>query len=550
MVGPLETYDVVVVGGGFCGCYSLHQLRENGFSAHLFEAGTGLGGIWHWNCYPGARVDTEVPCYQLTSPETWETYRWRQRFPGRDELKDYFRHLDRVWDLSRDISYSSRVTAMEWNDAAHQWHLQVNNGESYCTARHVLLCTGFASKPYFPPIKNADVFKGETYHTSLWPQNGVKLDGRRVAIIGTGASGVQCIQEVGYVASQMTVFQRTPNTALPMENPDVTDSRREELRQQWPEIKKQMDLTFAGFDYEFVSKKAAETTKEERMAMYEKLFHTGGLHFWLGTYKDVLFDQDLNDEAYAFWRAKTLKRIKNKRAAEILAPEIPPHPFGTKRISLEQGFFEHFNKPNVDIVNLRENPISELVPQGIRTADGVIREFDVIIYATGFDSITGGITQMNIRGASGQYVKAKWDHGVYTYLGMTTSDFPNLYFTYGPQAPTAFATGPSSAENQGGWVIECLKYMRQQGYTRIEATRPAEENWREHVNEVANDGLFPKAESWYFGANIPGKPREALNYMNGWPEYRKWIWDNCAKKGYKGFTLSKLKDSQPVTASL
>ena len=255
-----------------------------------------------------------------------------------------------------------------------------------------------------------------------------------------------------------------------------------------------------GFDYEFAKGKPSEVPHEERMALYKKLYSTGGLHFWLGTYMDVLFQQEPNEEAYQYWRSRTLPRIKDPRNAEILAPKKKPHPFGTKRISLEQEYFEVFNQDNVDLVNVREHPIEEFVRNGIKTADGRTREFDLVVLATGFDAITGGITQMDIRGIDNVTIKDKWNEGTYTHLGMATSGFPNLFWTYGPQAPTAFATGPSSAETQGSWIIECLRYMREKDIASIEATREAEQEWRAHVNEVADKSLFPLADSWYFSA--------------------------------------------------
>ena len=530
--------DAVVVGGGFCGVYQLSKLRKLGFKVRLIESGSALGGIWHWNAYPGARVDTEVPSYQLTDTETWDTWNWKQRFPGRDELTGYFQHLDKVWDLSPDITYNSRITSMKWDSNASLWRCQINDGESSLSAKAVVLCTGFASKRFVPDIPGMSSFKGIIHHTAVWPQGGVDLNGKRVAVIGTGASGVQVIQEVGKVASHLVVYQRTPNTALPMTNPDVTDERNQALKSNFAKTKELINSTFAGFDYEFAVEDPAKLTPEQRVELYNALLETGGLHFWLGTYKDVLFKHDLNEEAYQFWRSKTIPRIKDPKHQEILAPFHKIHPFGTKRISLEQGFYEIFNQDNVDLVSLRDNPIDHFTETGITNKDGTHHDFDVVILATGFDSITGGITQINITGTDPNVtIKDKWKNGTYTHLGMATHGFPNMFFTYGPQAPTAFATGPSSAETQGSWIVECLKTMRDKNVKSIDATREAEEEWRKHVNEVADKSLFPLAESWYFGTNIPGKPREALNYMGGLPTYRKQIWE-CAENGYRGFVLS------------
>ncbi|EGP86882.1 uncharacterized protein MYCGRDRAFT_109786 [Zymoseptoria tritici IPO323] len=532
----LGHFDVLVVGGGFCGVWQLHTLRKKGYKALLVEAGTGLGGIWHWNAYPGARVDTPVPTYQLTSEETWQNWDWKERFPGRDELADYFRHLDKVWDLSRDVRYKSRATSMQWSPKDAHWKCAINGGEAELTAWSVVLCTGFASKRYVPSFKGLDQFAGEIHHTAVWPQGGVNLNNRRVAVIGTGASGVQVIQEVAKEAKHLTVYQRTPNTALPMQNPRVDN---ELTRESFPEVIPKMKETFAGFDYEFIATQQhpLKIPKEERLQLYERLYHTGGLHFWLGTYMEVLFNEELNEEAYQFWREQTIKRVQDPVKAEILAPVKKIHPFGTKRISLEDGFFEVFNQDNVDLVDLRANNIAEFTQSGIRTADGELRDYDLVILATGFDSITGSITQIDIRNSEGQSVKDKWANATYTNLGMTTAGCPNLFFTYGPQAPTAFATGPSSAETQGAWIVACLDHMREKGLKTVESTVEAEQEWRKHVNEVADKSLFTQADSWYFGANIPGKTREALNYMGGLPEYRKKLWEECADVGYRGFVL-------------
>ena len=495
-MGEPEDWEVIVVGGGFCGCWALKALRDKGFKVRMYEWGSALGGIWYWNAYPGARVDTPTPTYQLTAKETWETWEWKEKFPSRDELGRYFRHLDRVWDLSKDITYNTRVTSMQWDAQQSRWLCELNGGASVVKAWTVVLCTGFASKLYIPPYRNLESFKGQTVHTSLWPQKGFNLDNKKVAVIGTGATGVQAIQEIAQVASKLTVFQRTPNTALPMTNPNEDAKSNKAMRDRFPETAEKMKNTFAGFDYQFDFTKPEEISKEDRFKFYEKLFHMGGLQFWLGTYMDTLYKDEWNEEIYQFWRSKTLPRIKDKRNQEILAPEKKIDPFGTKRISLEAGFFECFNQDNVELVDLRSNQIKEFVPEGIKTMDEKVHEFDVVVFATGFDSITGGITQIEILGTDGKTVEEKWKGGTYTQLGMTTSKFPNLFFTYGPQAPTAFATGPSSAETQGGWIVECIQHMRDNNYSTIEATREAEEEWRKHTNEVANTSLFPQANSW------------------------------------------------------
>jgi len=322
-----------------------------------------------------------------------------------------------------------------------------------------------------------------------------------------------------------------------MNNP-VDGPRNEYFKSVLPDWKKKQTTTYAGFTYDFRPGKAMDHTKEERLAFYEELYKTGGLHFWLGTWADVMADRQANEEAYQFWREKTLQRIKDPEKARILAPEEQLDPFGTKRISLEQQYWEILDKPNVEIVYLRENGIKEFVLEGIRTEDGRVHEMEVVVMATGFDAITGGLTQIDIRGINGLGVKDKFANGVWTNLGMTIGGFPNMFFIYGPQAPTAFVTGPISAETQGKWIVDCVKYMAQHNIKSINATGKAEQQWKDHLTQEAQKGLFKEAHSWYFGDNIPGKPREALNYMAGMPQYR----DKCqevADEGYKGFVLVK-----------
>lgn len=533
--------DAIVIGAGFSGIYELHKLKEAGFNVRLYEAGSGVGGIWYWNCYPGARVDTPVPTYQLTEDDTWGDWNWSQRFPDYSELRTYFAHLVKVWGLEDLITFNTRVEQMRWNDDSHKWHLHMRNTngtESDVVSRAVVVCTGFGSKPYVPPFKGLDSFKGERYHTGLWPQQGVKMEGKRVAIIGTGASGVQLIQETAKVAKHLTVFQRTPNTALPMRNDKYDKRMNDEWKKTFADTKETILKTFAGFDYEFLPENAANATPEKREAFYKTLLMSGGLHFWLGTYQDVLFDETANAEVYEYWRQSVLPRIKDPKDQEILAPKVAPHPFGTKRISLENKYFEVFNQDNVDLISLANNPPLAVTETGITTEDGKHREIDILITATGFDSVTGGITAIDIRGTDPtKSIKDRWSKGTYTMLGMTTSGFPNMFFMYGPQAPTAFATGPSSAECQGQWITTALSRMREKGLTKIDATKEAEQEWRDHTLDAGDKGLFKKANSWYYGDNIPGKPREALNYMAGLPTYRKKIWES-ADQEYKGFELT------------
>lgn len=351
-----------------------------------------------------------------------------------------------------------------------------------------------------------DTYEGVMCHTGLWSKD-IKTEGKRVAVIGTGASGVQFIQEVAPHAKELKLFQRTPNMALPMGQGLRDEDWNKLNKSQYENLVKKMNSTYAGFLYEFDPRKTIDVSEEERIRFFEELYQAGGGRYWLGSFSDILFDKDANDLAYEFWRQKTLQRLTHPIKAEKLAPKIAPHAFGTKRISLEQDYYEQFNKDHVDVIDMNTDDIETFTPKGIRTKSGE-HEFDVICLATGFDSVTGGLTQIDIRSVDGTSIKDKWANGCWTHLGMTSSGFPNMSFIYGPQAPTAFATGPACAEAQADWIGKTLCYLRDNGYKSIDPKREAEEEWKNHVNLYADAGLFKNTKSWYFGDNIPGKARE------------------------------------------
>ena len=413
--------------------------------------------------------------------------------------------------------------------------MHANDG-SVTRAQFFVLCTGYSAKPYIPAIAGLEDFRGICHHTSLWPQEGVEFKGKRVGVIGTGASGVQIIQEVYQDVAELTVFQRTPNVALPMQQRKLDDETNRRMKETFPERFRKRAETFSGADYDFIPKSALEVSDRERQATYEELWNRGGFVPWLGTYQDVPISEEANDTAYAFWRDKVRARIKDPAVAEKLAPTKPVHPFGVKRPSLEQHYFEAYNQPNVKLVDLRESPIERVTPTGVKMKDREV-ELDILVLATGFDSVTGGLTSIDIRGTNGQTLREKWSSGARAHLGMASAHFPNLLFLYGPQSPSAFCNGPTCAELQGNVVIACIEHMRRNNLRRIEATQEAEEAWRDHVAEVANYTLFPRAQSWYMGANIPGKKREMLCYPGGLPLYLQQC-KASADAGYTGFVLS------------
>lgn len=530
-----EKLEVLLIGAGFSGLYQLHHLRKLGFKVHMVEAGADIGGIWHWNCYPGARVDSHCDIYQFSMPELWQAFQWKEQFPNWAQMREYFHFVDHKLDLSRDISFNTRVQSADWDEAKREWTVRCV-GHQPIRARFVIANLGFGAKPYTPPIEGLDSFKGEIHHTGLWPQNGLDMKGKRIAVVGTGASGVQVAQEAALTARQVTVFQRTPNLALPMQQKQLSEEDNRRMQAGLPAAFERRGQCFAGFDFDFIPKNAVDSSPEERDAQYEALWNAGGFRYWLGTFQDTLFDEKANAYAYDFWRRKVHERVRDPAMAEKLAPAKAPHPFGTKRPSLEQWYFEIFNQDNVTLVDMQETPITRVTERGIVVGNDEL-EFDVIVLATGFDAVTGGLTSVDFRSTAGKTFKQAWSDGVRTHLGVATAGFPNLLFGYGPQSPCGFANGPSSAEYQGGLLIELLVHLRDHGITRIEAAPKAQEEWRTLIADFWNASLFPRAKSWYTGANIPGKANESLNFPLGLPTYIAKFKESAAN-GYAGFALA------------
>lgn len=532
---PDGDLDALVVGAGFHGLYQLYQLRKRGFSVKLVDSAPGIGGTWYWNCYPGARVDSSIPNYEYSIEELWRDWNWTERFPSWEELRSYFQYVAKKLDLGKDIYLNTRVDSAQFDTDQDRWQITMQDGATI-NARYFVLCTGITSKTYTPDIKGLDRFAGECVHTAEWPQEALDFAGKRVGLIGTGASGVQVVQEASKSAEHLTVFQRTPILALPMRQCPLDEQQQSEDKKNYPEYFRKRGETTAGFyNVKMPDKSALEVSAQERRSVYEETWEKGGFHFWLGTFNDVLIDEEVNRTAYDFWREKTQARIKDPAVAEKLAPAVPPHPFGVKRPSLEQWYYEAFNQPNVTLVDIAQSGIEEVTPTGVRTRDGEY-DLDILILATGFDASSGSITSIDIRGVHGENINDSWKDGVRTHLGIATAGFPNLLFAYGPQSPGAFCNAPTCAELQGDWMVNCLQFMHDNNFTRIEATVEAQDSWTEQLAEMAAGTLLPKAASWYMGANIPGKPIQLLSFL-GVPAYMD-ICNDVAAEGYTGFNLS------------
>lgn len=537
-------YDAVIVGAGFSGIYLLHKLRDAGFHVLLVDAAAQPGGIWHWNCYPGARVDSQVPLYEFSIPEVWKSWTWSERFPGWEELRAYFVHVCDTLDLWPLMRMESRVERAHFETEARLWHLQLE-GEGAISTRFLLPALGFASKPYIPDIPGIEDFEGEWCHTARWPQKGIDLHGRKVALIGTGASGVQVAQEAAKSAETLTLFQRTPILALPMRQQSLSLEDQEREKCEYPIIFEKRRQTSGGFECQSLEVSALEVDENDRNDHFEDLWQRGGLKFWYNNFADLLTNREANRHAYAFWRDKVRARIADPVLAEKLAPSEPPHPFGTKRPSLEQGYYEIFAQNNVALVDLKANPITRVGPHAIKTEDGHEVECDLIVFATGFDAGRGGLIDMNITGRDGLLLSQIWEDGLRAYLGMAVSGFPNMLFAYGPLSPSGFSNGPTSAEIQGDWICDFLVWLRSNGFDHFDAEPQAEESWTEMVAQVGAMTLFPEADSWYMGANIPGKKRQLINFpsVSGYAAFCSGV----ARDGYSGFAATTFANKECAT---
>lgn len=504
--------DALIVGAGFAGVYLLYQLRKEGLNARIVEAGRGLGGVWHWSNYPGARVDTQYPSYALNIPEVYSTWSWTEEFPCGQELRDYFQHVDNVLDISKHVFYGSRVVKATFEETSNKWLIEADNGNTF-TAQFFVCCLGFSAIshiPDWPGLK--DNFQGQVVHSNFWPAEGIDMHGKKVAVVGTGPTGLQIAQEAPRTADKVTCFVRSPNLSWPMRRRPISPERALNDRGRMGYLLGEERFTrIGGMLYEETTRKVFDENAEEREARLDKEYRYGGFRFFFEAYIDILLDQAANDEIYRFWRRKVHERMTDKRKAEILAPEKPPYPFAGKRPSLEQDYYEQMDQPHVTLVDVKATPVTHVVSNGIVTADGTVHEADLIIMATGYDAITGGIKNIDITGLNGLTINEKWKSGTHAYLGMTVSGFPNFFYTYGPLSPVAYASGPSTVESQSDWIVQAMRKMRSEGMTRINATEEAERSWKSLLNHIHAMTLRENVEgSWYLGYVAP---RVLLGFM-------------------------------------
>ncbi|KAJ9499368.1 hypothetical protein LTR99_008656 [Exophiala xenobiotica] len=515
--------DALVVGGGFGGVFCFYELRKAGFKTVIYEAGNDLGGTWRWNCYPGAMVDSEIPEYQLSIPETYKDWTWPSNYPTYEDLRAYFDHCDKVLDIKSHTAFDSVVVESQFNTDEGRWHVKTADGRTAKT-KYLVIAAGFAAKRYVPDeFIGIDNFQGVCHHSSFWPDLNIDVSDKKCCVIGTGASGVQIVQKWGPNVGSLKVFQRTPNLAVPMRKRALTAKEQNEQKPMYPELFNLREKCFGGFLYTFSEKGTFEETPAEREAFYNKLWTDGGFRFWLGNYKDYLFDAKANREAYNFWAKNVRYRVGDAKTRDLLAPLEPPHPFGVKRPCLELNYYEQFNRENVELVDIKNNPISQFTEKGIKLKDGTEHEFDVICIATGFDIVTGGMTAMGLRSINGTSLNDEWKKAAYTYLGTTISGYPNMFHLYGPQGPTLLSNGPTTVEVQGRWIVDAIKQVERQGLKYINPTAEAQAEYKKKINALSDISLFPTTKSTYMGGSKPDKAFEQTNWAGGIPAYHAEI---------------------------
>ncbi len=528
------TLDAVIVGAGFAGLYMLHRLRGLGLSARVIEAADGVGGTWYWNRYPGARCDIESLEYQYgfddDLPREWK---WTERYASQPEILRYINHFADRFDLRPDIQFETRVTSAIFDEASARWRIATDSGEQL-SAAYCIMATGCLSAPRRPDFAGLDSFAGDWYHTGYWPHEGVDFTGKRVGIIGTGSSAIQSIPIIAAQAAHLTVFQRTANFSVPAFNGPIDPDHERRMTERYTEIRRLARASTGGVvSREANEQSALDVSHEERVREFESRWRQGGFAIG-GAFADLAINKETNDTAAEFVRAKIRATVKDPATAELLCPR--DYPFATKRLCVDTNYFETFNRDNVSLVDVKTSPIEEITPAGVRTADHEYA-FDCLVFATGFDAMTGALLGVDIRGRAGRMLKDEWSAGPRSYLGLQVAGFPNLFTITGPGSPSVLSNMIVSIEQHVVWITDCIAHMRAHRMRSIEATVDAQDAWVDHVNEVANFTLFPQANSWYIGANIPGKPRVFMPYVGGVGAYAQKC-EEVAANNYEGFTLT------------
>ncbi len=528
--GSIDEFDVVVIGAGVTGLYSLHRLRQLGFSVRSLEEGDGVGGTWYWNRYPGARFDSESYTYGYSfSEELLQEWEWKEHYSAQPENERYLNYVADKFDLRRDIRFESRVASLVYDEAANRWTATTDDGYRV-RSQFVITAIGILSARYVPDFEGLESYEGVWTHTNRWPKEGIDMVGKRVGVIGTGATAVQLIPEIAKDVAHLTVFQRTPNYCVPLRNAVIDAETQAYIKAHYPEIFQQCRQTAGSFMHLFDPRSALEVSTEEKMEQYERLWAEPGFKKWLANFYDVMMPGQANEDYAEFVRNKIRERVHDPEVAEKLVPKN--HMFGSKRLPCESGYYEVYNQENVRLVDVRENPIARITPRGLQLSDGEEFEFDVLVFATGYDAVTGSLNKIHIEGIGGEVLKEKFANGPRTYMGMSSHGYPNL-FTVNAASVGNFVR---AAEPLVEWVADAIAHVRDHGYARIQPTKQAEDDWVRHIAEDGAKILRTQADSWFVGANIPGKARVLLTAPDTAPVMRAKRAE-VAANGYEGFTL-------------
>ena len=529
--GKTKVVDALVVGAGFAGVFMLHRLRGQGLRAQVLEAGAGVGGTWYWNRYPGARCDIESMEYSYQfSQELAQEWEWSERYATQPEILDYINTVVDRFALRDGIQFNTRVSAAHFDDGTKRWTVTTASGECF-DSKYVVMATGCLSSANIPPFDGLDQFQGDWYHTGQWPHEPVDFSGKRVAVVGTGSSGIQSIPLIAEQAKHLTVFQRTPNYSIPAHNQALDPEKVAAIKARYVEFRDENRLTAFHANFGYNEANALDVTPEERQREYEARWERGGLPF-MAAFADLLFEQDANDTAAEFIRGKIREIVHDPAVAELLSPHTV---VGCKRICVDTDYYATFNRDNVTLVDAKTHPVQRLTVDGLGT-DVAQYAFDAIVFATGFDAMTGAMTKVDIRGEGGVRLNQAWAEGPKTYLGLSVAGFPNLFTVTGPGSPSVLTNMLPSIEHHVNWIADCIEYVNDHGLASIAATPSAQEQWVAHVNEVGDTSLYPNCNSWYLGANIPGKPRVFMPYL-GFPPYAEKC-QEVVDKGYEGFALT------------
>ena len=531
--GIADKCDVIVVGAGFAGLYMLHRLLKLGLGVRVFEAGTDVGGTWFWNRYPGARCDVESLEYSYSFSENLQQeWRWTERYATQPEILSYIGHVAERFDLKKHVQLETRIVSAEFDETADLWTVKSDKGD-VVSARYCIMATGCLSTAAMPKVPGLERFQGNTYHTGLWPTDPVDFSGQRVGVVGTGSSGIQLIPQVAKQAAHLYVFQRTANYSLPARNAPLDPDYERTMKNRYAQVRKTARESPSGVaGFPVPDKAVLDVSPKEREQTFQQRWDAGGISF-TRAYKDVLLSKEANAIAADFIRRKIRELVRSPEVADLLTPS---YLIGTKRLCADTQYFETYNRENVSLIDIKRTPISEITETGLRTAQADYK-LDALIFATGFDAMTGALLRIDIRTTNGVSLRQLWDHGPRTYLGLMTAGLPNLFMITGPGSPSVLSNVIVSIEQHVDWIADCLGYLAKQGIGRIEADGKAQDEWVAHVNEVADKTLLPQGASWYVGANVPGKPRVFMPYLGGVGVYRKKC-DEVANNGYSGFRLS------------